>query len=128
LEREWRNYRLACENSSRARKRVVGGESWERTRIEKRKNKRQRYNLLVREKTITLYPNFIWWLRRYAIFFFFYFYSFKAFRFFVLKVALSCLVRNSFMIVLNVEIKIYKFNFLYLDYIDVIILKINFKK
>jgi hypothetical protein len=61
-------------------------------------------------------------------FFIFYFYSFKAFRFFVLKVALSCLVRNSFMIVLNVEIKIYKFNFLYLDYIDVIILKINFKK
>jgi len=61
-------------------------------------------------------------------FFIFYFYFFEAFRFFVLKVALSCLVRNSFMIVLDVEIKIYKFNFLYLDYIDVIILKINFKK
>jgi len=26
------------------------------------------------------------------------------------------------------EIKIYKFNFLYLDYINVLILKINFKK
>jgi hypothetical protein len=32
------------------------------------------------------------------------------------------------MIVFDVEIKIYKFNFLYLDYIDVLILKINFKK
>ena len=32
------------------------------------------------------------------------------------------------MIVFDVKIKIYKFNFLYLDYIDVLILKINFKK
>ena len=63
------------------------------------------------------------------LFFFFYLdYSFETFGFFILKVVLSCLVRNSFMIVFDVEIKIYKFNFLYLDYIEVLILKINFKK
>jgi hypothetical protein len=32
------------------------------------------------------------------------------------------------MMLFDDEIKIYKFNFLYLDYINVLILKINFKK